>query len=240
MPTQPYLNEHGERVPGTTTVIGANLGWNKDALKLWANREGLAGREIRRDWAGATAEAAANIGTASHAMIEAHVCGLDVEAAASVFLSKLSEADQKKARKGFENFLRWYTGGQFKVVRTEFPFVNEDYQFGGCPDALIEQPSMTEGEPPELTIGDWKTSKGTYADHFIQVAAYVVATEDLLSKETGKTTRLAGAHVIRVSKDTGMFSHKYWSRDDLEKGWSAFTHLRVLHMLRWQIEAYVK
>lgn len=240
MPTQPYLNAKGERVPGVTTVIGANLGWNKDALKLWANREGLAGREMRRDWGGSTMERAANIGTAAHGMIEAHVLGLDVEAGAAALLAKLCPEDQTKARRGFQNFLRWYSTSQLRVTRTEFPFVDEEYQFGGCPDALIEQPSMTEGEPVEETIGDWKSSKGTYADHFIQVAAYVVGAERFLTKERGHPVRLAGAHVIRVGKDTGVFSHKYWSRDDLELGWSAFTRLRGLHLLRWKIEAFVK
>ena len=36
MPTQPYKTTAGERVPGVTTVLGAQLAWNKGALMYWA------------------------------------------------------------------------------------------------------------------------------------------------------------------------------------------------------------
>ncbi len=37
MPAIVYRNQLGVRVPGTTTIISANLGWNKQAL-MWCSR----------------------------------------------------------------------------------------------------------------------------------------------------------------------------------------------------------
>ena len=68
MPTQPYKDRNGKRVPGVTTVIGGNLGWNKGALMYWAWNEGVNGRNFRD-----TSQKAADIGTIAHAMVEAEL-----------------------------------------------------------------------------------------------------------------------------------------------------------------------
>jgi hypothetical protein len=44
MPLYIYKTKDGLRVPGVTTVIGGNLGWNKQALMYWAWNEGIEGR----------------------------------------------------------------------------------------------------------------------------------------------------------------------------------------------------
>jgi hypothetical protein len=42
-----YLSASGKRLPGVTTVISKNLGWNKQALINWANQCGLSGKRHR-------------------------------------------------------------------------------------------------------------------------------------------------------------------------------------------------
>ena len=59
----------GKRVPGVTTITG-NLGWSKEALIRWANRQGLAGTELEDARKGP-----AQTGTIAHAAIEAEIKG---------------------------------------------------------------------------------------------------------------------------------------------------------------------
>jgi len=72
MPAHIYINAKGERVPGVTTIISGNLGWNKQALMYWAWNEGVNGRHYRE-----TSQTAADIGTIAHAMVEADLKGKD-------------------------------------------------------------------------------------------------------------------------------------------------------------------
>lgn len=246
MPTVPYFNASGVRLPGVTWVLGQNLGWNKDALMKWANREGLAGRDIRGDRS--TSNVAATVGTAVHAMIEAHIQGWDPVAAAGSSLLELPESDRAKVHAGFDGFQRWSRNNRITVIGTELYGVDDEYQTGFCLDGLgLEDTSGTDQESSvSLTLLDWKRTKGTYADHFIQVAAYTVFVEKKL-REWGMLppvnsfdvpVRLTGAHVLRVGD--GNFKHQFWTRKQLEDGWKVFSWLRALHQVRWTIEGYVK
>jgi hypothetical protein len=233
MPTQPYRNADGQRIPGTTTVIGQNLGWNKDALIKWANREGLAGRDIRDR----SAQREANIGTAVHAMIEGYLHGALPEERAATELAALSDEDQQRAMVGFAAFRRWLRNSRLEIVATELFGVDDEWQVGFCLDAL----ALDRGDgKPIFEVLDWKSGSGIYAEHFIQLAAYTTLVERQLVTWFGRPVRLGGAHVLRVGKDTGAFTHAYWPRKVLEDGWRAFTRLRTVHALRPRIESYVR
>lgn len=240
MPTQQYRNLSGSRVGGTTYVIGQNLGWNKDALLGWANREGLAGKNIRDSRS--TAAVAADTGTLAHAMIEDHIHGRPVQMHSTAEVT-IDLKDRERANVAYSGFARWHRNSGLVIVGTELYGVDEDWQTGFCIDALAVEPGGIEtvGSPAHLqwTLLDWKSSKGTYADHFIQAAAYTTFTEAKLALLFGPT-RLTGAHVVRVDKTTGGFSHKFWPRDILEHGWAAFTYCRKLHELKWPIEGYCR
>ena len=64
MPTPPqgYFNAAGERIPGTTTIIGRFK--ESGALVHWAWKLGMEGKDYRE-------VRAADAGTAAHAMMEA-------------------------------------------------------------------------------------------------------------------------------------------------------------------------
>jgi hypothetical protein len=208
----------------------------------WANREGLAGRNIRGERS--TVQRAADVGTAVHTMIEAHAQGWDPVAAAGSTLTDLTEEDQAKVHLGYNQFKRWFRGNNLVIVGTELYGVDEEYQTGFCLDALaLEEDEPRNGRTPcdvALALVDWKSSKGTYADHFVQVSAYAVFAEKKLTAATGAPCRFSGAHVLRVSKDHGTFHHTFWSRELLDDGWKAFTWARALHQLRPTIESYVR
>ena len=42
-PKERYKTQSGEIVRGVTTIIGENLGWNKNALIGWARKQALSG-----------------------------------------------------------------------------------------------------------------------------------------------------------------------------------------------------
>lgn len=247
MPTLPYYNAKGERLPGVTWVIGQNVGWNKDALKFWANREGLAGRAITRDYGGATLKTATDIGTAVHAMIEARINEQEPKLACAAILNELPEAARDKAKRGFGSFERWYRQTKITIVATEAYLIDEEYQTGGCLDGIgLEE---NEHEALELSCVDWKTSKGTYADHVLQVAAYTTFAEKKINAwlleavgVPGVPTSVvfAGAHILRVDKASGAFSHKFIPRDSLERAWQCFTWARALHHAKPEIEAMIR
>jgi hypothetical protein len=240
MATQPYMDPRtGKRVPGVTTVIGRNLAWNKDALMGWANREGLEGRNIK-DRFNNPAVRAADIGTAAHNMIEGYTLGYDPYEFAGESFTSLNEEDKAKAKNGFSGFVRWFRGSNVRIAATELFGVDLDYRTGFCIDALGWMSALLEGEPDSLDLYDWKSSKATYADHFIQTSAYTVFTEKKLTEWIGRPIRLGGAHVVRVDKENGMFSHKFWPREDLERGWKVFTWLRAIDEERWPIEKYTR
>lgn len=231
MATQPYKNALGKRVPGVTTVIGANCGWNKDMLIGWANREGLAGRDVRDrsgNSVGAAADAA-EVGTHVHSCVEEFIHGRPLPVMPAEFTPEMQVA----ALSSFGAFEEWFGGSSRQIVATEIFGVDEEYQTGFCADALLLSPKGLE-------LGDWKTSKGTYADHVVQVATYLIFCERLLSAIFGTPIEIRGAHVIRFDKKTGMFSHKFWPRAALLQAWNAFTWLRALHQVRWDIEALTK
>ena len=256
MPTQPYVNAAGKRLPGVTTVIGSSLGWNKDALIRWANREGLEGRNVR-DPAGKAAKAA-DIGSAGHDMIELHVHGQDPETAAS--LIALSQDDRLAAQRAFGSFARWLEDTKIRVIGTELWGVDELYQVGFCPDGVgvrgsdvtVEAPVQGKltGELEEqliayshmghsLVLLDWKTGKGVYAEHFIQVATYVRLLELRLSERANVDIRFDSAIILGV-RPNGLFKHLDFPRHLLDDGWLLFTYLRAIYSKRWEIEGLLK
>ena len=69
-----YLLDDETKAPSVTTVIGDNLGWNKNALMNWAKRQSAMGNDVD-----AMLSDAADTGTLLHLLIEAHQRGFDVD-----------------------------------------------------------------------------------------------------------------------------------------------------------------
>jgi hypothetical protein len=208
-PRQGYKNAHGETIPGTTTVIGQNLGWNKQQLLWWANQQGLAGKNHRD-----TATAAADIGTQAHAMVEAHIKGLAVP-----------DGDPK-AVAAFNEYLEWEKRTSIKIVGSEIALVSEAHQYGSTLDAMGEHEGVHE-------LLDWKSSNGCYPDHVIQLAAY---GENWIENHPDKPIRRA--HLCRFGKEGG-FHHHSWAWTDLQPAWLAFLHLRALHDVQKKLKGMV-
>jgi hypothetical protein len=217
MPTQIYKTTNGTIVPGTTTVIGASLGWGKDRLIGWAFKRGKEGHKNLRD----EVDAACQAGTLAHAAAEAHIKGLPDPPT-----KEIDPAIVKKARRAFEAYMKWVDMTKLKLYGSEIPLVSESLLYGGTLDAVGE----VNGQP---ALVDFKTSNGTYADHIIQIAAYTWLWEEVKQQElTG------GVHLLRFGKEKGNFAHYMYPREAvLEAPFESFKLLRRLFDLRREVEA---
>lgn len=213
MPRVIYKNKDGKRIPGVTTVIGGQLGWNKEVLNRWANKEGLAGRELYK-----TLNHAADIGTLAHAMVEHHIKNTSYEE----LLKDYTQAQIDKAENGYLGFMEWEKAHNPVYVSSELKVVSEAYQFGGTLDGMCKF-----GD--ELTLLDLKTSKAVYVDHKIQLAAYREAYQE----QTGE--KISKCVVLQINKETGDFSYHSVDNETLDKCFVVFRHCRALYDLKKEL-----
>lgn len=205
---QRYHLEDGTRVPGVTTVINGQLGWNKNVLIAWARREAMAGNDPNK-----VRDKAADIGTLTHYMVECHIKGEKPD------LSEYSQANIDKAENGFLAYLDWEQANNPTYVESEVQLVSEKHRFGGTIDSIVKKNGS-------LWLVDFKTSKGIYVDMKIQVAAY----QRLYEETTGK--KIDEVHILKLGKEDGSFEHHKLSDQELFTSWAVFTHCLDLYQLK--------
>jgi hypothetical protein len=186
-PTE-YRLADGTRVSGVTTILGRFK--ESGALIRWAWGEGKAGRELyeKRD-------AAADVGSHIHAMVEADIHGRLTPTDPVGF----SPEQVSACVSGFKAWESWRRDRHIEIVVTEVPLVSERYRFGGTLDVVWR-------DSGGLCMGDWKSSAGVYSDYLLQLAAYGILWEEHYPDQpiTG------GYHLARFSKEHGDFSHHHW------------------------------
>jgi hypothetical protein len=203
MPTMKYM-VNGERVPGTTTIIGRFK--ESGALLWWANQEGLAGRSIRGE--DSAAQKAADIGTIAHAMMECDIKGKE-------FIKDDYPADLiPPAEKAFSAYCEWKNQTQLSMAESEMPLVSKKYRYGGTLDTILVK--------GVLSLGDFKTSNAIYMDYLLQLAAY----RNLWEENFPDRLIVGGFHLLRFSKQ-GDFTHSWWG--ELDDAWEAFKLMRQLY-----------
>ena len=190
MPRIKYENKDGEHLQGITTLKSQQLGWGKQALLVWANKQGLEGKTLNEARDTATVP-----GTMVHLMIEAQLKKEFLD------LSQYAQDDFLRANSSFENFLIWCKQFKFKPIAVEPRLVSEKYQLGGTPDVIAEVMG-------ELSIIDWKSGR-TYEDLFLQLQAY-----KLFWEENNPSQPITGGfHVLRIPRDEDIpsFHHSHWA-----------------------------
>ena len=103
---------------------------------------------------------AADIGTLAHGWIEAHINGKEV----------LMETMPPQAQAAIRGFVEWEATNKVKYLATEQTFYHCAMDYAGTADCVAE----VNGE---LTMIDWKTAKGIYANYVIQDWLYALADE---------------------------------------------------------------
>jgi PD-(D/E)XK nuclease superfamily len=211
MPTIPYKNKEGKRVSGVTSILSANLGWNKQPLMYWAWNEGMEGRNFRE-----TAEKAADGGTVGHYLIDCDIRKTIPD------LKKFPKEAIDLGETCYLNFLEWKKMVDFRPVHTEIHLVSEQYQFGATPDCIGTVIDKT-------ALVDWKTG-GTYEDHLLQLSAYRVAWEE----NNPDQPLTGGFHLLRIGKEDASFHHHHW--DSLPEAWEAFRAVLKLHEIHKKLK----
>ncbi len=227
-PGDGYYLPSGDKAFGVTTVLGRFK--NSKFLIRWGWNQGLEEGRLRaearmhkrrrknndlykrRDEAG-------DVGSVAHDAFEDYLHGED--GYARIRNSKLAPEFQGEATKALDAFVEWAGSYKFDLLATETPLVSQYHEFAGTPDAV----ARVNGK---LCILDWKTSKGIYDDMLIQVGAYALLWHEVRGEKP------EGAHVIRLSKHSGGFEHRFAPAAKLEAAKKQF--LRYLEMYRHEGE----
>lgn len=251
MGTAAYKKRSGQRVPGVTTINGV---LDKPALIWWAWQQGrdqteayiyeelfkILGPAVNTDvidYPPGVQEAifrivesanrtghrsaepqlyekrdeAASAGTIAHDLVEAHIKGYTYDVVARPEI-------MAKAEMAYRNYLKWAEMVNLEILETELHLVHDDLEFGGTPDAV----GRVSGE---ICLLDWKTGRGLYTEHKLQVAAYIKLLQWSGMQVPG------GAHIVRFDKESAEFAHYHFSNDALLPAWRAFRLCRELYDL---------
>ena len=197
-PTQGYYNAAGDKVPGTTTIIGRFK--ESGGLIQWAYKSGreherlvAQGKEAPRHLYDVVASAGES-GTIAHDMIEADILGTTYAPPPATDPAVLG-----RACNAFAQFKELREQTRLEIVATERPYVSEALQFGGTVDAIGRD---MRGR---IVLVDWKTSGGVYSDMLIQLAAYALLLEECAPEWTPQ-----GFHLLRVAKESADFAHHFY------------------------------
>lgn len=205
MPTQPYKNKAGDRLPSVTTILGRFK--ESGGLLYWAwnlGRDGISMDSVK--------EKACTAGTIAHQWIEDELHGKEL-----TVYKDVPAATFKQAENAFEQFKVWRKGFNLEVTHTEISLVSEKYQFGGTLDGVT-----FNGKPAVL---DWKTSNSIFPDYLYQCAAYAL----LLEENYG--VKIDEAHILRVSKDNADFEHRRFAGlDDAKEVFKLFA--KAYHLVK--------
>jgi len=198
-----------KRVKSVTTIIGQQLGWNKQVLLGWTRKNCLQGNDslkILRD-AGA-------IGTLAHNLIDAHTRG------GVVTLDNYEPVQVSKAKTAFYAFLDWKENRNVKILESESKMVSEKYGFGGTCDGIATVNGVS-------VILDYKTSNNCYDEYIIQLAAYRQMWNEANPKNKIKT-----GIVLKLNKNKQEWTEHTVSPKNLLWGWNIFKLLLKLDMYK--------
>jgi hypothetical protein len=169
-----YRNKDGQRIPGTTTVIGV---MDKPALIKWANNLGLEGIDSSK-----YVDDLAAIGSLAHMIIEKY---LKKE---MITYSDYTPNQVETAENSVLKFFHWLEQKKdFRVLGSEMELISEKYQYGGTIDLYC----YVDGKH---TLIDLKTCKACYGEHYTQVSAY----KNLLLENGYKVD---DCRILRIGRD---------------------------------------
>jgi len=204
-----YKNSKGQKVVGVTTALNLK---SKPALIPWAYKRGKDGLELYE-----SRDKAANIGTIVHARIMGYFRGYEINDC------NISKETWQHTEESMKSFYEWARPRKVKPILVEMPMISEKYRFGGTPDVYGEMDNL-------LTLLDFKTGSGIYADQFLQVAAY-----SKMLKENGYNHKKI--IILNIPKSKGdRFRVENVSADELELEFKEFLYFAKA----WELEKQIK
>jgi hypothetical protein len=185
-----YTNKDNKALQGITTLKSQQLGWGKQPLMIWANKQGLEGKTLNE-----ARDTTTIPGTIAHLLIESHLKQFPTD------VNGYPKSALHDGTVAYHNFLQWSEQFKFKPIAVEPHLVSEKYQLGGTPDVIAEVMG-------KLCVVDWKTGR-TYEDLFLQLAFYKIVWEE----NNPDLPITGGFHVLRIPKneDIPSFHHSHWA-----------------------------
>ncbi len=157
----PYKDQNGMRLPGVTTIIGQELGWNKGVLINWANKKGLDGIET-----GSMMDELASIGTLAHQLVMDKIRKVETN------VDDYSVNQIVKAKRCLDSYNNWTKDKVIEPILMEERMISEIHKFGGTPDFYGKVDGV-------LTLTDYKTGSGLYDEYLVQVGGgYLTLLEE--------------------------------------------------------------
>lgn len=205
-----YYLASGERVPAVSTILNE---LNKPALVPWANKLGLQGVNVK-DYV----DSLAAIGTLAHDMVLSHLRGEEPDT------SSYSPDQVECAKWCFASYIAWEKENKLEPVMLETPLVSEIYRFGGRSDFL----GYVNGK---LTLLDFKTGKGVWPEHFIQLSAYSALINEC-RPELGKIEQYKVLNIPRAESES--FDQK--TKTALMAEWGIFQAALKIYTLKKSIQ----
>lgn len=207
-----YKLEDGTPVPGVTTIGNLRA---KPALVPWANKLGLQGINTK-DYV----DALAGVGTAAHAAILADLSGEGAESA----LADLDKTTRDLAENCYLSFCQWRNQHDLKPVALEVRLISEAWRYGGTADFV----GYVDGV---LELIDFKTGKGIWPEHFVQLAGYSVPLVEMgIIPGLPKQYRIL--NIPRA--ETEAFDEKV--KTSLTVEWEIFKHWLAVYWLEKELE----
>ena len=198
-----YYAKDGEEVPSVTTVIGNNLGWNKNMLIAWtkkkALKEGIDSDTIVKE--------SSEIGTLTHYLCENKINNTIPD------ISPYSKDHLIKAKNGYLGFCDWEAFWKpTRYVHSEISLVSERYRFAGTIDIIAEKAGGVH-------LLDLKTSNHIHPEMVIQLAAYKRLYEEIYK------VPILSQSIIKLSKDSPEYGFYPVDIQEDQAGWEVFLSL---------------
>jgi len=132
----------------------------------------------------------------------------------------------KEAAFAFDAWQVWAESAEFRAKHIEEVLFSVEHGYAGTCDVVAE--IEVDGQVV-LAVGDWKTSKGIYDEHGLQVAAYAHALLEMKHAET-----MPYGFVARFPKTAAdkPFETRVWTPEQLTENLEAF--LGLLKVWTWQ------
>lgn len=204
-----YYLEDGTLVPGSTTVTGL---LNKPALVKWANNLGLQGIDSTK-----YVDKAARVGTLIHSLVEAHITKTEAD------LTDYTQLEIEMANVGFYKYLDWEKQHTVEPIFNEKKFVSEKFKYGGTLDFYCK----VDGKK---TLIDFKSGKGIFNEHFLQVSSYA----NLLTENGYKVEQIMILNIGRNEDEP--FDHKEIKKPTITKYFKMFKALLQVYYIKKDLE----
>jgi hypothetical protein len=213
-----YYAKDGEQVPSVTTVIGGNLGWNKNMLIAWtkkkALKEGIDSDTIVKE--------SSEIGTLTHYLCENKIKNTVPD------ITPYSKEHLTRAKNGYLGFCDWEKFWKpTKYTHCELSLVSEKYRFAGTIDILAERDGG-------IHLLDLKTSNHIHPEMVIQLAAYKRLYEEVYN------VPILSQSIIKLCKDEPRYD--FYPVNDAQDlaGWEVFLQLLEVNKRKKLLETFGK